>query len=232
MKKILLLTLIGLMITFTACENKTAEANQNLPAGTHKIEVADFLQTPNYTYIKASENGNEYWIAVTKMEPKKGEALYFSKSMEMKDFKSQSLNRTFKSVLFVQDISPTPPSAQQPVKHPQVFQQTKKEIKVEPLKDGKTVAQIYSQGNELSGKVIKVRGEVVKFNPHIMGRNWIHIQDGTGHNNNFDLMVTSQDSVRTGDIVVAEGTVEVNKDFGAGYAYPVLISNAKVKVQQ
>ncbi len=231
MKKIFPLILIALMVTITACENKNEEANENLPEGTHKITVADFIQTPNYTYINASENGNEYWIAVTKMQAEKGETLYFSKSMEMKNFKSEALNRTFESVLFVQDISQTPPSAQKPVSHPQVYNQTKQDVKIEPLKDGKTVAQIYEQKDQLSGKTVKVKGKVVKYNPHIMGRNWIHIQDGTGSDNNFDLMVTSPDSTKAGDVVVVEGKVEINQDFGAGYAYPVLLSNATIQVQ-
>lgn len=241
MRKFLPLAVLVLAITFTACENKKAEANVNLPAGTnknvnlpagtHKIEVVDFIQTPNYTYIKSSENGNEYWIAVTKMQPKKGETLYFSKSMEMRDFKSETLNRTFESILFVEDISQGPPAAGKPLNHPQVFTQNKKDIKIEPLKDGKTVAQIYQQKNNLAGQNVEIKGEVVKYNPNIMGRNWIHIQDGTGHDNNYDLMVTSADSVKTGDVVVVEGTVEINQDFGAGYSYPVLLSNAKLKVQ-
>ncbi len=231
MKKILPLILLAIMVTFTACENKNEEANENLPAGTHKITVADFIQTPNYTYIKADENGNEFWIAVTRMQPEKGQTLYFSKSMEMKNFKSDALNRTFESVLFVQDVSPTPPSAGQPVGHPQVYNQTKQDVNVQPLKDGKTVAQIYEQKDQLNGQIVKVKGKVVKYNPHIMGRNWIHIQDGTGKDNNFDLMVTSADSARAGELVVVEGTVEINQDFGAGYAYPVLLSNAKVKAQ-
>ena len=231
MKNLFLLAAAVLMITFTACENKNEEANENLPEGTHKIEVAEFLQTPNYTYIKASENGKEYWIAVTKMQPEKGETLYFSKSMEMKNFKSDALNRTFESVLFVQDISQTPPSAQKPVNHPQVYSQSKEDVNVTPLKDGKTIAQIYDQKDDLNGKTVTVKGKVVKYNPHIMGRNWIHIQDGTSSGNNFDLMVTSPDSVKAGDVVIVEGTVEINQDFGAGYSYPVMLSNATLKVQ-
>ncbi len=231
MKKSFLLIAAVLMITFTACESKNQEANENLPAGTHKIEVADVLQTPNYTYIKASENGNEFWIAVTKMQPEKGETLYFSKSMEMKNFKSDALNRTFESVLFVQDISQTPPSAQKPVNHPQVYSQSKEDVNITPLKDGTTIAQIYDKKDDLNGQTVKVKGKVVKYNPHIMGRNWIHIQDGTSSGNNFDLMVTSPDSAKAGDVVVVEGTVEINQDFGAGYAYPVMLSNATIKEQ-
>ncbi len=231
MKRFLPLILIALMVTLSACESKNEEANENLPEGTHKVTVADFIQTANYTYIKASENGNEYWIAVTRMQPEKGETLYFSKSMEMKNFKSEALNRTFESVLFVQDASQTPPSAQKSVSHPQVYNQEKQDVNVEPLKDGKTIAQIYEQKDQLNGQTVKVKGKVVKYNPHIMGRNWIHIQDGTGKDNNFDLMVTSPDSTKAGDVVVVEGTVEINQDFGAGYAYPVLLSNATLKEQ-
>jgi len=231
MKVYFLLVAAVLMITFTACESKNEEANENLPAGTHKIVVSDILQTPNYTYIKASENGNEYWIAVTKMLAEKGETLYFSKSMEMKNFKSDALNRTFESVLFVQDISQTPPSAQKPVNHPQVYSQSKEDVNITPLKDGKTIAQIYDKKDDLNGQTVRVKGKVVKYNPHIMGRNWIHIQDGTSSGNNFDLMVTSPDSAKAGDVVIVEGTVEINQDFGAGYAYPVMLSNATVKEQ-
>jgi hypothetical protein len=227
MIKFLPMLLIISMVTFNACENKKEEVNENIPAGTHKIEVADFIQTPNYTYIKASENGNEYWIAVTKMQPQKGETLYFSKSMEMKNFKSETLNRTFSSVLFVDDISRTLSKPNTPT-HPQVYSQTKLDVHVEPLKDGKTIAQIYNNKDKLQGQTVKVKGKVVKFNPNIMGRNWIHIQDGTGSNNNFDLMITSPDSVKTGDIIVIEGTVELNQNFGAGYSYPVMLSNGRI----
>lgn len=228
MIKLFPVLLILSMITFTACENKKEELNENLPAGTHKIEVADFIQTPNYTYIQASENDKEYWIAVPKMQTQKGETLYFSKSMEMKNFKSDALNRTFESVLFVDDISQTPAKQNTALNHPQVYSQSRMDVHIDPLKSGKTIVQIYDQKDKLNGETVKVKGQVVKYNPHIMGRNWIHIQDGTGTNNDFDLMITSPDSVKMGDVIVVEGTVEINQDFGAGYAYPVMLSNGKI----
>jgi hypothetical protein len=61
-----------------------------------------------------------------------------------------------------------------------------------------------------------------------MKRNWIHIQDGTGGENEFDLVITSDQEVQVGDIIVAEGKVAVDKDFGSGYFFPVLIEDAKV----
>jgi hypothetical protein len=83
----------------------------------------------------------------------------------------------------------------------------------------------------LKGKVVNVKGKVVKFNKQIMNRNWIHIQDGTGNENEFDLVVTSDQDTKVGDIIVAEGTLSVDKDFGAGYFFPVIVENAKIQIQ-
>jgi hypothetical protein len=71
----------------------------------------------------------------------------------------------------------------------------------------------------------------MKYNPGIMGTNWIHIQDGTAYQNDFDLLVTTDTQVQLGQVITAEGRIVTNKDFGAGYSYKVLIENAKVKVE-
>ena len=86
--------------------------------------------------------------------------------------------------------------------------------------------------DKLNGKIIRIRGKVVKYNPEIMGRNWIHIQDGTGSTGNYDLMVTSKDQTSVGQIIIVEGKVATNKDFGAGYTYKVMIEDANVKVEK
>ena len=61
-----------------------------------------------------------------------------------------------------------------------------------------------------------------------MKRNWIHIQDGTGDENSYDLVVTTNDEVKVGDVITAEGKLAVDKDFGAGYFFPVIIEEAKI----
>jgi len=82
----------------------------------------------------------------------------------------------------------------------------------------------------LSGKSIKVRGRVVKFNGGILGRNWIHIQDGTGSpkEGTDDLTVTSDAAATVGSVVTFAGTIAVDKDFGAGYAYPVMLESGAI----
>jgi hypothetical protein len=99
--------------------------------------------------------------------------------------------------------------------------------------NGYNVSEIFAKAAELNGKTIRIKGQVVKFSPNIMGKNWLHIQDGTGEpmNNTHDLVVTSSEQAEKGDIVVVEGVLAANKDFGFGYRYDVLIEDAKVNKQ-
>ncbi|MBK5257400.1 MAG: nucleotide-binding protein, partial [Vicinamibacteria bacterium] len=82
----------------------------------------------------------------------------------------------------------------------------------------------------LKGKDVDVRGAVVKWNPDILGRNWVHLRDGSGspERQDNDLTVTTSDVVAKGDIVIVRGKVALDRDFTAGYAYPVIIEDAKV----
>jgi len=63
-----------------------------------------------------------------------------------------------------------------------------------------------------------------------MGRNWLHIRDGSGsrEKKDDDLTVTSADGAAVGDVVVVKGVARVDRDFGAGYAYPIVLEDAKV----
>ena len=92
------------------------------------------------------------------------------------------------------------------------------------------MAQVFAERRVLVNKTVTVRGKVVKANPSIMGRNWIHIRDGSGsrEKKDDDLTVTTQDGAAVGDIVVVRGVVHVDRDFGAGYSYPVVLEDAKV----
>ena len=105
------------------------------------------------------------------------------------------------------------------------------EIEVEKAsgENGHTVSEIFSKRDELNGKTVAVKGKVVKFSTMIMGRNWIHLQDGTGDpmKNTHDLVVTTSEEVNNGDIVTIEGVLAANKDFGAGYKYEAIVENAK-----
>jgi hypothetical protein len=95
--------------------------------------------------------------------------------------------------------------------------------------DARTVSEVWAQRTSLKEKPVTIRGKVVKFNAGIMGKNWIHLRDGTGAaGKDNDITVTTSDDTAVGEVVVVKGTVRVDKDFGSGYAYPVIIEDAKV----
>ena len=91
-----------------------------------------------------------------------------------------------------------------------------------------TIAALYKDKVQLAGKSVSVRGKVVKVNNNIMGRNFLHIQDGTGDKATNDLTVTSSQTASLGEQITVTGRVVVDKDFGAGYAYPVLVEEASI----
>lgn len=93
-----------------------------------------------------------------------------------------------------------------------------------------TVEDVFNQVAELAGKKIRIQGKAIKVSPRIMGRNWIHLQDGSGNpmNNSHDLVITSNDLPAKDDIILVEGTVSKDKDFGAGYKYNVIIEDATI----
>ena len=204
--------------------------------------VKEVLQAGVYTYLKVDKNKEDLWIAVPAMEAEPGDIYYFDGGLEMKDFESKELGRTFKSVLFVETLSTTPPGAETPATgsdamggtmedgtvHAGRVEVEKKEIKVEHGAGEITIAELFKNKNDYSGKKIRVKGQVTKFNQAIMDRNWVHIQDGTEHQGHFDLTATTAQDFEVGSTVVLEGMVSLDKDFGYGYVYEILLEDAVV----
>jgi len=92
----------------------------------------------------------------------------------------------------------------------------------------KTVESLNQNKATLSGQTVSVQGKVVKVNNGIMGRNFVHVQDGTGDASNNNLIVTSKQTAAVGDQVSVSGVVAVNRDFGSGYSYPLLLEEATI----
>ncbi|MBI2286463.1 MAG: hypothetical protein HYU79_03275 [Nitrosomonadales bacterium] len=97
--------------------------------------------------------------------------------------------------------------------------------------NARTVAEVITKRVELKDKTVLVRGKVVKFTPEILNKNWIHLRDGSGSasDNTHDVVVTTKDQAKVGDVVVVKGVVRTDKDLGSGYAYKVLIEEATLQ---
>lgn len=227
------LVIITILVVFSGCVKKNkVPANLALanPA-MHEVKVEEVIQTSNYTYLKVSENSKEYWMAVGRQEAAKDEVYYYDQALEMNNFNSKELSRTFESIYFVQGLSkqpiakvaePTP--ANKPV---QPVLSMKEGISVAP-ENGVSIAKLFASRNDFSGKKIKMKGQVVKINEEVMGKNWVHIQDGTKDGDNFDLTITTLEKAAIGEVVTFEGTITLKKDFGYGYFYEVIMEDAKL----
>ena len=103
----------------------------------------------------------------------------------------------------------------------------KMDITVTPCKDCIKISELLANKKTYSGKTVKVTGQVTKYNPQIMGKNWIHIQDGSEFQGGFDLTITTAQSVTVGSTITFEGRIVLDKDFGYGYFYTVLMEEGR-----
>jgi hypothetical protein len=239
-----------------AQDASAATAPEGAPAATLKGKVLERIEAAPYSYLKLSTASGEAWAAVPQTTAAVGSEVTVAGAFPMKDFESKTLKRKFDVVYFgtLDDGGSVAPLAAHagmgslPPGHPgapgssgamaaqhraaAAGPSDLKAVKVAKASgpDGHTVAEVYAQRAALIEKTVTIHAQVVKFNAGIMGRNWVHLRDGSGSpdNGDNDITVTTQDTVAVGDVVTAKGTVRVDKDFGAGYAYPVIIEEAHV----
>jgi hypothetical protein len=230
-----ILLLSTLTLTLISCQEHRSGRVPNLAPNAHQVTAQEVIQTSRYTYIRVlSENDQDYWIAINKADIQEEGTYFWSEGMEMTNFTSKELNRTFPSIYFVQDFTDQPIIHSNPVPSPTTMAgrpQAPEDggIRVDKVPGGYTVAELFAKRNTLNGNTVLVRGKVVKFSRQIMNRNWAHIQDGTREGDFYDLAVTTSDTVSLGGVVIFEGKVSVQKDFGAGYVYDLILEDARVR---
>jgi len=233
--KTIYIVLISVFL-FTSCNknNKEYVPMQNENPTAHKVKVNEVLQTGSYTYLNVTENQDEFWMAVGRTDVNEGEELYYDNATEMKDFRSKDLDRTFDRILFVDAISSGPIISKFQPKDSLYHKKKHKEeviedIQVDVAPGGITIAELYKNRKKYENTKVIIRGKVVKTNNGIMDRNWVHLKDGTSDGNKSDLTFTTQELVEVGPIVTFEGVVTLDKDYGAGYIYPLVVENATLK---
>ncbi|MCK4674610.1 MAG: DNA-binding protein [Gammaproteobacteria bacterium] len=209
-----------------AAQENTKEVQQNDP-GKMYGKVTDVIDVTGYTYAEVDIGKEKVWAAGPTTSLKIGDTVAFSSQMPMQNFHSKSLGRDFPIIYFINRYvtnKETLTTASAPV-------QPKQPQKIKPIKGinkvdgGFTIAEIHTDKSSLKDKIIRVRGKVTKFSAGIMGKNWLHIKDSSTLD---DLTVTTNDTTAVGDIVIAKGKLELDKNYGAGYLYPVIMENATI----
>lgn len=257
-------TIFTISLTFSphpgvAMPGLSAQSTEKINSGT----VIETMDSSGYTYMLVNSGGQEAWVAIPETPVKKGATINYYQGMEMKDFNSKTLNRTFSSIIFSSGIAAT--STDQPKEvatktedasdsfasavkaeasnaAPAAINETTAssgsagaivplaEISVDKVTapNGYSVQELFTQAKDLSGKKVQIRGKVMKVSPAIMGRNWVHLQDGTGDpmHNTHDLVITTNETVELDSTVTFEGVIAANKDFGAGYKYDAIVEEA------
>ena len=241
----------------TGADTKPAKAGTTL-TGT----VQESLPAGGYTYVRLKTDEGEVWAGLPATTIENGQSISIDVDMQVANFESKSLNRTFEKFVFAKGLAgggdkpaTTPPAAPAGAPPSSPHQQAAagttwlervgggppKDLSpvtvTQPVpkatgKNSHTVAEIFQKRSDLTGKTVKVRGVAVKVMHNIMGKNWIHLQDGTGsesgRDNDLVAVAPTDVTVERGEMVTIEGSLEVDKSFGAGPKYQVVVENATV----
>jgi hypothetical protein len=199
-------------------------------------EVLETQNVDGYTYLrlKTAQQG-EVWAAVPTTTVKKGAQVTIGNPMTMHDFESRTLKKKFDTIVFGQIVEPGAKAASPHGAAPAASAGAPPVMVAKVPKatgpDAKTVAEVVTGKAKLKDKTVVVRGQVVKVNLGIMGKNWVHLRDGSGSAaaGTHDILVTTKDTAAVGDIVNAKGIVRTDVTVGPGYAYAVLIEDAAVR---
>jgi hypothetical protein len=232
--------LLSILIIISAQAVWAAEKPAPTAAATANVSgyVLEVKDAGVYTYLRLKTADGETWAAISKAPVKKGAKVTIENVMVMNNFESKSLKQTFKSIVFgtLAGAGSTTPKAGHAsgMAHPATAGTADTaDIRVTKATGANawTVAEIITKSAELKDKPVVVRGKIVKYNPGIMGKNWLHLRDGTGAaaENTHDILVTTQIEAKLGDVVTIKGTARTDRDFGSGDAYKILIEDATIQ---
>ena len=249
-------------------DNAVESVEKARPAtGTLTGKILETMDSGGYTYVLLATEDGEKWVAAPKTLVTVGQTAAFAPGMVMRNFKSETLGRTFDEVVFSSGMAgaggggamtagscPSGGGTSAESSSPNSgavmgmgamgggmgAMKSSGRVTVPPVdleiekavgENAYTVVEVYQQGAALNQKKVVVRGKVVKVSANIMGKNWIHLQDGSGkpEAGTHDLVLTSQQKPTVGEILIAEGILAADKDFGAGYRYEVIVEETEFK---
>lgn len=208
------------------------QAMPSSPGATLKGEVLEVRDVEGYTYLRLKTKEGETWAAVTTAPIKKGAQVTLGNMMVMENFESKSLKRKFDRVVFASLADPNSSAAKASSPHGATpAAATVAKVSKASGADARTVAEVVAGRAALKDKAVTIRGQVVKVTSGILGKNWVHLQDGSGSaaSGTHDILVTTADTIAVGDLVNASGTVRTDVNVGSGYAYAVLVEDARIR---
>jgi len=221
--------------------------------------VIETMDSAGYTYLLIDSGTEKTWVAIPETTIEKGTKVIYKPGMVMKNFFSKTLNRTFDSIIFSPGLTEENLSQAHGKTTDDSFASAIKSERskgavpapaleisggslgaITPFREiavtkssaanGYSVEEIFTQAKKLNGQKISLHGIVTKVSINIMGRNWVHLQDGTGNpmKNTHDIVATTSAQPELNSKITIEGIVAAEKDFGAGYKYAAIIEQATI----
>jgi hypothetical protein len=244
------IALLSVALITVACSKTETQADK-VPLGAMAAQnttqgdavsgtLVEQIAAAPYVYLRLKTANGEVWVAVNEAKLTVGSPVTVYGAILMEKFESKTLKRTFDQIYFGSLEDPGAPSAMGGAAAAPGSTGTPPAIDAKVGKvdkaagaDARTIAELWTQKDAMAGKSVSIRGQVVKYNPGVMGKNWIHLQDGSGDaaKGTHDITVTSMDETSVGATITITGTVRTNKDFGAGYSYVLLVEDARVVVR-
>jgi len=228
---VLLATLCSSVVIAADAPPPTAAASGSITG-----KIVEVLEVESFSYLRLQTIDGDIWAAVPRAPIKVGSEITLENVTLMKDFQSKSLNRKFDRIAFgslsgsgaarsandVASFHGNAAKADDPG-----------DVKVAKAAgpNAHTVAEIVIGRAKLKDQPVVLRGKVVKVTEAVLGKNWVHLRDGSGSaaDKTNDIVATTKDGAKVGDVVVARGVVHTDRDFGAGYSYAVLIEEATLQ---
>ena len=189
----------------------------------HEGFVIETMNSGGYTYAQIQDGDSLYWIASPETWVQNGVQVTYYEQMWMPSFKSSTLNKTFDKIMFVSGLTIVKEEGKDSITT-DISERSGMEnaIKV-------TIADLLEKKGSMEGNWVVVSGEVTKVSDAILGNNWIHLVQKNDKGDSFTLIATSPEhSAKVGDVIDVVGKVALNKDFGYGYKYDILIESAVV----
>jgi hypothetical protein len=225
--------------------NESATENQDESLQGRAREVIDVAQ---YTYLRLDTKEGEVWAAVSKTPVSVGSEVTVENATRMQHFESATLARTFDVIYFgnlptgaalepsrlppghpaINGAAPLPatppiPATQATTGVPDV------EVPRASGSNAHTIGELFANSPKLEAKLVRVRGQVVKITPGVLGKTYLRLRDGSSARpEERELVVTSQAEPQLGAVATFEGTLGIQVDVGIGFRYPLLLADAKL----
>jgi hypothetical protein len=213
-----------------------SKQNATLSNDVHTVVVNEVLPTEKYVYLNVNEGDDKFWIATRKIDVKVGKTYYYKGGLLKTNFESKEYNRTFEKVYLITNLVESNHGNNSGVLNsskPTIKQETPAKAKIETHtekivqhKGSIKIAELVKDPKKYEGKTVQLTGICTKINAGIMNRNWIHLKDGS--KDDFDLIITSDAFIPEGKTITIKALVTLNKDFGAGYTYDLILENGIV----